>query len=166
MSLENDDTKTFNAGGIVEVRRLRRTDFTAVMRLLADAGSQVPSPDRRTLRRFRHIAADLGSDVYICLVDGTLAGLLHLTYARQLTTGPRGRIEALLVGTTFRRRGIGRALLDLALRRAAKRSCRCIDCATPPDGAGAIRLLARAGFACAGATYRCPLDVDDTSPED
>ena len=48
--------------GRVHIRRGRRTDFTAVMALLAASGGTVPVPDRATLRRFRQLVADLGGD--------------------------------------------------------------------------------------------------------
>src|SRR5262249_61086414 len=76
------------------------------MRLLAASGVPVPAPDRATLRRFRHLVDDLGADFYLILVDGTLAGLVHVTYARQVAGAPRARLGQLVGGGTFPRRGV------------------------------------------------------------
>ncbi len=112
-------------------RRARRTDFTAVMSLLAGCGIAVPPPDRATLRRFRNLVADLGGDFYVASFDETLAGLVHVTYARQLTTGPAARVDQLVVAERYRRRGIGSGLLAFAQTRARKRGCATFRCALP-----------------------------------
>ena len=132
-------------GWRLHIRRGRRTDFTAVMGLLAASGLPIPPPDRATLRRFRHIVADLGADFYLALVDGDLAGLVHVTYARELTMGQRAGLDQLLVAKAFRRRGIGTALLDFAQRRAQGRGCSALCCALP-SAAAAHHFLEKAGL--------------------
>ncbi len=130
----------------MRIRRARRTDFADVMRLLAEAGRVVPPPDRATLRRFRQLVADLGADVYLAFVDAVLAGLVHVTYARQLVHGPLARIDHLVVAAPLRRRGVGTALLRLALIRANKRGCKAVTCAVDPNVNTPTAFLARAGF--------------------
>src|SRR5262245_20949376 len=105
------------------IRRGRRTDFTAVMQLLAASNVAVPVPDRATLRRFRHLVNDLGTDFYVALVDGALAGLVHVSYVRQLASAPVARLETLVVAVTLRRCGVGSSLLRFAQRRARQRGC-------------------------------------------
>jgi GNAT superfamily N-acetyltransferase len=133
-------------GGKVLIRRARRTDFTLVMKLLADSGLAVPPPERAVLRRFRNLVADLGSDLYLALVDGTLAGLVHVTYARQLSTPALADLAQLLVAESHRRRGIGRQLLQLAVVRARKRGCVALSCRLPERSEAATALLRAAGF--------------------
>ncbi len=115
----------------VRLRRARRTDFPAVMQLLASSGQPVPPPDRATLRRFRNLVVDLGADFYLAVVDDTVAGLIHITYARQLCAPPTARVEQLTVGPPFRRRGIGTRLFRLATQRAAQRRCTVLAHALP-----------------------------------
>jgi ribosomal protein S18 acetylase RimI-like enzyme len=129
-----------------EIRRARRTDFTAVMQLLAASGEAVPPPDRATLRRFRNLVADLGTDFYLLLVDATPAGLVHVTYARQLARPPRAVLDQLVVAAPFRRRGVGGALLAFVCGRARRRGCAAIWCAVPPADAAARAFLAAAGL--------------------
>jgi len=65
------------------------------MEILASSDLPVPPPDRATLRRFRHVVADLGSDFYVATIDERLVGVVHATYARQIATYPLARIELL-----------------------------------------------------------------------
>jgi len=143
------------------IRRVRRTDFTAVMALLAASGVPVPPPERATLRRFRQLVADLGTDLYLASVDGALVGLVHVTYARQLAVAPRARVDQLLVAASHRRRGIGSALLAFAQGRARQRSCAALVCALPDDApAAARRLLEKAGLQEHGTQFVRDLSTD------
>jgi ribosomal protein S18 acetylase RimI-like enzyme len=117
------------------IRRGRRTDFTAVVSLLAAAGLPVPPPDRATLRRFRNIVADLGADFYLVLVDETVA-----------IRPARAVLELLVVAEGFRRRGAGTALLALARDRARRRGCSALWCVVGETDASARRFLEKAGF--------------------
>ena len=136
----------------LHIRRSRRTDFTAVMGLLAACGHPVPPPDRATLRRFRHVVADLGADFYLALVDGEIVGLVHVTYARGLTMGQRAGLDQLLVADAFRRRGIGAALLEFAQCRARGRGCTALYCALPMASAGR-GFLTKAGLQPVGEWF-------------
>lgn len=140
------------------IRRARRTDFIAVMNLLASCNIAVPPPDRATLRRFRNLVADLGADFYLVSVDDTLAGLVHVTYARQLTTGPAARVDRLAVGEGFRHRGIGSSLLAFARARARKRGCATLGCALPA-GSPVHRFLEAAGVPARGEWFGLDLSA-------
>ena len=128
------------------IRRCRRTDFTAVMRLVAGSGSAVPPPDRRTLRRFRAIVNDLGCDLYVCEIDGAVTGVVHAAYTRQLVREPRACISGLLVDEGFRRRGIGTALFRFVRERAIRRGCGTLDYLAPTRDAPAAGFLEKIGL--------------------
>ena len=142
----------------VLIRRVRRTDFTAVMHLLAASGVAVPPPDRATLRRFRHLVADLGADFYLALVDGTVAGLVHVTYARQLAVPPMARLEQLLVSDPLRRRGVGSKLLAFVRQRATARGCGALVCGRPSLASPARQFLLQAGLQARGEWFALQLD--------
>ncbi len=140
------------------IRRSRRTDFSAVMHLLAASGVAVPPPDRATLRRFRHVVADLGADFYLASVDGAVVGLVHVTYARQLAVPPCAQLDHLVVAASFRRRGIGSSLLAFAERRARQRGCAALSCVLPGPGASPARaFLEKAGLRPGGQRFSKPL---------
>ncbi len=146
-------TKDRKPGTRLRIRRGRRADFVAVMNLLGASQVPIPPPDRGTLRRFRNIVADLGADFYLALVDETLAGLVHVTYARQLTIGPRARLDQLVVADGFRRRGVGSALLAFAQRRARMRGCAILCCSVLSTSLPACLFFEARGFRVAGDCF-------------
>jgi GNAT superfamily N-acetyltransferase len=148
--------------GRVHIRRGRRTDFTAVMALLAQGAGTVPVPDRATLRRFRQLVADLGGDFYLALVDDAVVGLVHVTYARQLAAPPSALLDQLVVVPRVRGRGIGSALLAFAERRARQRGCDALATPVPHDATPGVRdFLARRGLAPDGEHFVKPLRAHD-----
>ena len=146
----------------LHIRRGRRTDFTAVMGLLAAGGVAVPAPDRATLRRFRQIVADLGGDFYLASVDDVVVGLVHVTYARQLAALPSALLDQLVVVPTYRRRGIGSALLAFVERRARQRGCDTFTMVVPQTADSTARaFLEKGGLAASGETFVRQLRVPD-----
>jgi len=143
----------------VHIRRGRRTDFTAVMQLLAASRGAVPPPDRATLRRFRNLVNDLGADFALALVDGALAGLVHVSYARQLPVLPLARLEQLLVAEPFRRQGVGTALLAYVRQRARRRGCSALSGVLRPGDSAARGLAEKAGLRPAGECLQLQLDT-------
>ncbi len=137
----------------VRIRRGRRTDFTAVMQLLAASGTALPPPERATLRRFRNLVNDLGADFYLALVDGVLAGLVHVTYARQLAAAPMARLEYLVVADAMRRRGVGASLLRFAQERARQHGCARLSCAAADAAPAVHQFLAHGGLSDAGRVF-------------
>jgi N-acetylglutamate synthase-like GNAT family acetyltransferase len=109
-------------------RRARRTDADAVRTLLSDAGIERPPDDRAGLRRFRHLVADLGGDLYLAERDARLVGLVHVTYSRHLLEGQRATLALLVVTPIARRRGVGAGLVALATARARRRGCPVLAC--------------------------------------
>jgi GNAT superfamily N-acetyltransferase len=122
------------------------------MALLAAGGAAVPAPERATLRRFRQIVADLGGDFYLALVDGEVAGLVHVTYARRLALPPSAWLDQLVVAPALRRRGIGSALLAFVEKRARQRGCDVFACTVPADAA-ARACAAKASLTASGEYF-------------
>ncbi len=140
--------------GRVQIRRAQRTDFAAVMRLLAAGEVALPVPDRATLRRFRQLVADLGGDFYLASVDGVLVGLVHVIYARQLAAPPSATLDQLVVASAFRRRGIGSALLAFIEERARQRGCVRLSVVLPhPAAPPAHSFLQRCGLTAVGEQF-------------
>jgi GNAT superfamily N-acetyltransferase len=133
-------------GRPIRIRRGRRTDFAAVLAVLAGPDTLVPPPDRRTLHRFRQLVADLGCDFYLATIDERVVGVVHVTYARQLAAAPLATLATLAVAESSRGRGVGTALLRFVTARARKRGCGNLRCALAEEPApAAAALLQRAG---------------------
>lgn len=137
----------------LEIRRGRRQDFAAVMRLLVPNSGT--AADRRTVRRFRHIAADLGADLYVATLGGKVVGVIHVSYSRQLTGGQRARVEDLAADDEYARHEIRRRLLEFALGRARGRECAWLCCV--PSGGAAGLAVESAGLSRQATEYCRPL---------
>lgn len=146
----------------MHIRRARRTDFTAVMGVLAAGAVAMPAADRATLRRFRQLVADLGGDFYLALVDDVVVGLVHVTYARQLAAPPSALLDQLVVLPAYRRRGVGSALLAFVERRARQRGCDTFTMvAARTMHTTTLAFLERSGLAPSGETFVRQLRVAD-----
>jgi len=112
-------------------RRARRTDVDAVFSLFDGDGGMDRQLDRAGLHRFRRLVADLGADCYVAVVDETVVGLVHVTYARHLLDRQRATVELLRVTADARLGDVGAALARLVAERARRRGCRFIDWREP-----------------------------------
>ena len=77
--------------------------------------------------------------------DGELLGTLTLVLFR-IPTGVRAWIEDVVVDSAARKRGVGEALTQEALRLAAEHGARTVDLTSRPTRADANRLYRRLGF--------------------
>ena len=143
------------------IRRGRRTDFVAVMEILASSNLPTPPPDRATLRRFRNIVADLGSDLYVATIDERPVGIVHVSYARQIATYPVARIELLVVAPDTRHQGVGTSLVRHMEARARTHACVRMSCevGTIPQSlaAGGIAFFMQLGWTLTGVTLSITL---------
>ena len=117
-------------GRPIRCRRARRTDAEAAFALI-DQGAAAPPLDRAGRHRFRQLVADLGADCYVALIDETVVGLVHVTYARHLLDRQRATVELALVAPNVRDGEVAGALARLVVERARRRNCRFIDCRQP-----------------------------------
>jgi GNAT superfamily N-acetyltransferase len=138
-------------------RRARRTDFAATRALLSASGIELPAADRSGLRRFRHLVADLGSDLYVAVRDERVVGIVHVTYARHLLHGWEAELAVLVVAPEERRAGIGRSLAGLAASRARRRGCRRLLCRLELGGADATAFLGALGWRSSGSRFEIDL---------
>jgi N-acetylglutamate synthase-like GNAT family acetyltransferase len=138
----------------VKIRRGKRTDFPAFAKL-----TQTTTPPQETnktqVRHWRRLAADLDHDCYVAEQDGTIHGILLLSYIRTLRTPGWEAIVDVAVSSTAAH-GISRALLDFAKARARKRGCRQLfTCAREEREEEQQPWLREAGFSQVGLTVAC-----------
>lgn len=104
--------------------------------------------DERYHAAFGAIAADPNNELLIAEVDGTVAGMLQLTWLPSLTYRGswRAQIEGVRVTEAVRGQGIGAALVGEAIERARARGCRLVQLTTDARRPDALRFYERLGF--------------------
>ena len=130
------------------VREAEPPDADGVLRLMEDltrpSVAEEPQPQRDVfLEHLEH------SDcrIYLAEVDGELAGAVSLWIQPRLNgPTPQGWIPDLYVDERFRRRGVGRALLDACAEECRRRGCHVVTLESGHHRAEAHRLYESYGF--------------------
>jgi len=90
-------------------------------------------------------------DVLVALVDGEVAGYVKLGRATPLAASDHvATVNGLAVSPAFRRRGVGRALMDAAAGEARRRGARRLTLRVLGPNEDARRLYESAGFVVEG----------------
>jgi 8-oxo-dGTP diphosphatase len=84
-------------------------------------------------------------DVLVAEWDGEIVGLLVLSFVSALT-GLRAWIDDVVVGPTHRRQGIGRALIEAAIKRASRRGATHLFLDTSRGNPDALEFYRACGF--------------------
>ncbi|MBY0279267.1 GNAT family N-acetyltransferase [Candidatus Binatia bacterium] len=138
------------------VRAATAEDLPAIVALLRDddlgatreraAGSADALAPYRDA--FAEIAADPRHEVLVLDVGGAVAGVLQLSFLRCLTHegGRRAQIEGVRVDRARRGGGLGRILIEDAVRRARERGCHLVQLTTDRRRQDALVFYERLGF--------------------
>ncbi len=114
----------------------------AFRHLLSQLSSHAPPLTAATLRE---IVASPATILFIARAEGTLAGMLTLAVFR-IPSGTRAWIEDVVVDPAQRQSGIGAALVEAAVAKAANLGARTVDLTSRPDREAANRLYQRMSF--------------------
>ena len=153
--------------GKLRVRRARRQDVPAIVRLLASdpLGATRETSGTGKLpeaywRAFEAIDADPRQLPVVGELDGRLVGTLQLTFIPSLTYrgGERAQIEAVRIDAGSRGRGLGRALVGWAIQQARACGCRLVQLTTDQRRADALRFYRSLGFHATHTGMKLPLD--------
>lgn len=81
---------------------------------------------------FETIAADPNNDLIVAERDGTVIGVMQLTFIPGLTYegGTRAQIEGVRIAATERGAGIGRRMIEHAIAKARDRGCALVQLTT------------------------------------
>jgi ribosomal protein S18 acetylase RimI-like enzyme len=135
-------------------RAATRDDLPAIVRLLADddLGRQrerfeLPLP-AGYLEAFAAIDADPNNELIVACLDDDVVGVLQITFTPYLTYQGswRATVEGVRTAASTRGQGIGTALLQHAIGRAAARGCHLVQLTTDKRRAPARRFYERLGF--------------------
>jgi GNAT superfamily N-acetyltransferase len=135
--------------GGVELRPAGRDDLTSVLRLLAERDA-VAGPDlseQIAAERWERVIGSVDSSPYLAVADGEPAGVLLLFFRRRLNFATwEAWVPELVVTQRFRRRGIGRALLRVALEERLLRGAHRLAVETASGEDAGEALLGGLGF--------------------
>jgi ribosomal protein S18 acetylase RimI-like enzyme len=139
----------------VTIRRARRDDVGAIVRMLADdpLGSgrerlEDPLPPSY-FRAFEKLDRDPNIQLVVAEdADGAVAGCLQLCILPGISSqgASRGLIEDVRVASHCRSRGIGEQLVQWAVAEARARECKLVELLTHHTRVDAQRFYARLGF--------------------
>ncbi len=106
------------------IREINASDLERVLQILSQL-SPSSSDNSEILDVLNNLLNNNDHYVNVCEVDGRVVATSHLYAQPNLSHNgkPRGRIENVVVDYHFRGRGIGRALIEDALRKADERKC-------------------------------------------
>jgi ribosomal-protein-alanine N-acetyltransferase len=141
----------------VELRPAARDDIGWVMALLhARSEARDPEPaEEAAAARWQAMLASVDASPFLAVADGTPAGLLLLFFRRRLNFATwEAWVPELVVAEPFRNRGIGRALLRVAIEEWRLRGGHRLSVELEPNEAAGEALLARMGFEDAFQRFR------------
>ena len=105
------------------IRTAEANDAAAIAQLMCELRYETTKSEMQI--RLERIAADERCRTFVAVCDGKVCGMIGtLTYPSIEHNDPSGRIVALVILSTMRRRGIGRALIATAEKDFAQRGVR------------------------------------------
>lgn len=130
-------------------RRAGRDDLPGILVLYRELNPEDPELDPAVADRSWTAIERQGVQAYfVADAGGTLAGSCNVTIVPNLTRGgrPFGVIENVVVGQAFRRQGIGRRLLELAVEHCREWRCYKVVLLSSRKRTEAHRFYEAAGF--------------------
>ena len=148
------------------LRRAGARDVPAIVGLLADdelgASREAGADPELTPYRaaFAAIDADPGQLLLVVTAeDDRVAATMQLTFIPGLARrgALRAQIEAVRVGTGYRSRGLGEAMITWTIAEARRRGCRIVQLTSDKRRVNAHRFYQRLGFAATHEGFKLPL---------
>ncbi|GAB3160999.1 GNAT family N-acetyltransferase [Amycolatopsis stemonae] len=134
------------------IRKARRDDVEAIVRMLADdqlgATRDDPEDLEPYLRAFAEIEADPQQLLMVAASDDKPVGTLQLTIIPGLARrgALRGQIEAVRIHADHRGSGLGADLMRWAIDESRRRGCALVQLTSDVSRTGAHRFYERLGF--------------------
>ena len=138
----------------ITIRRARRDDIAAIVKMLADddlsrARERLEEPLPASYgEAFARLAADRNIALVVAEEAGTVVGCLQLCILPGLSSqgASRGLIEDVRVASDRRSRGIGEQLVQWAVAEARTKGCKLVELLTHQTRVDAQRFYERLGF--------------------
>jgi ribosomal protein S18 acetylase RimI-like enzyme len=142
------------------IRAAEMNDAAALAQLMCELGYETMKSEMQM--RLKPIATDERLRTFVAVCDGQMCGMIGtLTYPSYEHNDPSGRIVALVIKSSMRRRGIGRALITTAEKDFAQRGIRRIALNTRLAREDAHKFYESLGYERNGWRYLKQLPVRD-----
>jgi N-acetylglutamate synthase-like GNAT family acetyltransferase len=106
----------------VTIREAEETDAAAIARLLGQLG--YPAEEGTVARRLGRLDASPADRLFVAEIDRQVVGLAGIHVSPTLEDdADAAKVSAIVVDEAFRRRGVGRRLLDAVEAEARARGC-------------------------------------------
>ncbi|WP_131101889.1 GNAT family N-acetyltransferase [Streptomonospora litoralis] len=144
------------------IRSAIRSDLGAILRLLRELGDSAPAHSSgvrmssAAVRAWTRMENDPDRSVLVAERRGQIIGTLDLLVVANLTHDAQSWaiVDNLVVDPIARRGGVGRALLEEAVDRAARVGCYKIELLSHESRAGAHAFYTAVGFANSAEGFR------------
>ena len=154
------------SSSVVEVRRAVLADLEEIVALLADdplGSTRDGVTDDEDLAPYRRASALIDADpaqlLVVVIADRAVVGTMQLTFipglARRGTS--RTQVEAVRVHSSYRRQGLGAAMLGWAVAEARRRGCTLVQLTTDKTRLEAHRFYDRLGFVASHEGFKLRL---------
>jgi ribosomal protein S18 acetylase RimI-like enzyme len=141
------------------IRHAQPGDAAVLAQLMCELGYETTKSEMQM--RVERIATDERYRTFVAVRDGKVCGMIGtLTYPSYEHNDPSGRIVALVILSTMRRRGIGRALIAAAEKDFAQRGIRRIALNTQLTREDAHKFYESLGYARNGWRFVKQLSVN------
>lgn len=142
------------------IRAVEMNDAAAIAQLMCELGYETTTSEMQM--RLQRIANDERLRTFVAVCDGKVCGMIGaLTYPSIEHNDFSGRIVALVIKSTMRRRGIGRALITLAEKDFAQRGIRRVALNTQLAREDAHKFYESLGYERNGWRFVKQLSVHD-----
>ena len=151
----------------VQFRTAQEGDVGTIVEMLADdplgaKREQFETPLPQCYHdAFRSIDGDPNNELILATMDDQIVAVMQLTYIPYLTYqgGWRALIEGVRVASDRRSTGIGRDLIQHAIKRAQSRGCHLLQLTTDKMRPDALRFYESLGFVASHEGMKRRLDI-------
>ncbi|ARU54134.1 GNAT family acetyltransferase [Oleiphilus messinensis] len=146
----------------MEIRSVTESELTEILDLI-DSFDRLPAPRPDTMKLhdiYKSIQASGGCVLGAC-IDDKLVGTCTVNICPNLSWSgrPYAMIENVIVAHGFRKQGLGKALLDYAVKHAKSKGCYKVALMTGVKTSSVDRFYKRAGFSGDKLGYQIRFDA-------
>ena len=144
------------------IREARESDLRAVGKLvegLVDVMDSTEGIDTEiALKNYERLLRDTGSHFLVAAREGTPVGFINFTVRQTiLHQGPSASIDELVVAEEYRGKGVGRQLVQAAIKKCRRLGCCEVEVSTEKTNLKARKFYKQCGFEEIGTLFEVDL---------